>query len=222
MVSTNHQLNSSKNSSDNNSQKTKTAIFKTRFLSKLSLIVVVIAVSVIYFYIRGSQSEIKPDSNKPRNETQEKVSQKITPESKKQTIDDGKPTFACLDPGIVCNKTGGYSFRMDTPYAVITEDVNGIIVSDDSGMITIAKQGLNPAQVLDKYKIPYEKQGEAFVFQLTSSWSDEIPGNMILEGMTVQKGDFVISAFYGEAKKDIVRKTIETIQTSVKGGCGSG
>lgn len=222
MVSTNHQLNASNNSSDNNSQKIKTGIFRTRLFSKFTLIVAVIAVSVIYFYIRGSQSEIKPNNNLPRNETQDKVSQKITPDSKEQTIDEGKPTFGNIDPGIVCSETGGYSFRMDTPYAVVTEDTNGIVITSNNGIVTVAKQGIEPAQVLDKYKIPYEKQGDAFNFQLTSTWSDEIPNNMILEGITVQKGDFVISAFYAGAKKDVVSKTIETIQTSIKGGCGNG
>ena len=129
---------------------------------------------------------------------------------KSQTEED---RFALpLKSGIVCAGLGNYSFQMDFTSSPIAESDKALILQSESGLLLISKGEIKIEEVLKERSIPFEKEGDTYIFSLSSSDSP-------VSAMSIKKGDYTISLLYNPTDKEKAEKTLQTVVSSIKGGC---
>lgn len=124
-------------------------------------------------------------------------------------------------PGVVCSRLGNFSFNLDVSSSPVTEDAKHIALTTSNGFLLIAKKTETIQNLLKKYDIEYKKDGDNYIYQLTSTMDKEIPEGSPILANSVEGSDFIISIFYDLDKTQEATATLKTIKDSIQGGCKS-
>lgn len=131
-----------------------------------------------------------------------------------------KETFALpLKSGVVCAGLGNYSFQMDSPSSPIAESDKALILQTKNGLLLISKGEIKIENILKEQGIPFEKEGDTYVFSLSSKLGSEAPSGTRVSAMSIKKDDYTISLLYNLTDKERAEKTFKTVVSSIKGGC---
>ncbi len=126
-----------------------------------------------------------------------------------------------LKSGVVCSGLGNFSFNLDVPSSPVTEDDKHIALTTSNGFLLIAKKTETIQNLLKKYNIEYKKDGNNYIYQLTSNMDKEISEGSPILAKSVESSDFIISIFFDLAKTQEATATLKTIKDSIQGGCKS-
>ena len=154
--------------------------------------------------------------------TNPSVPQESQPDSKATKTEDSNKEERVLishPAGKVCVSTAQLSFTSPDPYESFIENEQGIIFLNPTGVVIIVKGQSAVDIMLEKSGITFEKRGDTLHYKLTSAWNSEIPIDLAIEAMSLEKDGFVISIFYDSGDKIAAVTTLEAIQASLKGGC---
>ena len=143
-----------------------------------------------------------------------------SPGTKNNSLEKGsEKEIKEADPGWVCAPTGNFSFRLNVQSSPFSEGNGVIVLTTKSGIVLVSKKVVDSETILKKHTIPYTKENNVFIYQLTSSLDSSIPAENPILVMTEEKNGFVTTIFYDLNSKKQTADTLKIIGDSIKEGC---
>ena len=135
-----------------------------------------------------------------------------------ETDTSGKEVFSKNDAGIVCAGENNFSFRVKYPYAIMSNDKDGIALITDYGLVTVSSGGENTANKLKEFGVAFTKEGDTYFYQVpTSGSADRQKVKRI--GMTSEKDQWKASIFYIKDYEENAKLILSAVLESLNEGC---
>ncbi|GEM_PF-2890406 len=135
-----------------------------------------------------------------------------------ETDISGKEVFSKNDAGIVCAGENSFSFRVKYPYAIMSNDKDGIALITDYGLVTVSSGGENTANKLKEFGVVYTKEGDTYFYQVPASGSAQKQNDKRM-GMTREKDEWKASIFYVIDYEENAKLILSAVMESLKEGC---
>jgi len=172
---------------------------KKLIIAVFSILIAVLGL-LLSFYGHSSQNKV------PKVSENKKVEQK------------GFEAFAQKDSGLVCSGNSSFSFQIDTPYKILSEDKDGIAIFVSNSLLTVSKDQKNIIDTFKKFGITYKKEGEVYFYETPANKSGAIDGSKNY-GMSQERNRFLVSVFSSKEDDKEAKKMLSNVIDSLKEGC---
>ncbi|OGG15191.1 hypothetical protein A2773_04880 [Candidatus Gottesmanbacteria bacterium RIFCSPHIGHO2_01_FULL_39_10] len=125
--------------------------------------------------------------------------------------------FAKNEPGTVCVGNDTFSFQIDTSYNILSDDDSSVAMIMDNNLVTVSKSKKSVSDILKENGVKYTKEEDYYIFDMPQKNSTS--GNLTKTGISLQKGEFIVSVFYSEGKAVRAKEILSGVSDSLKEGC---
>lgn len=160
----------------------------------------------ILIFVAGSKSQVSESLDEQVVKTSEKKDMKRF------------EAFGRNDGGIICSGKDHFSFQVESPYSILSDDDRGIAIIAENKLLTIAETAEDIEDIFKDFNIKYKKEGEIYFYEVAASKSAEI-GESKKYGMSQEKNGFIISVFSSGAEDKESVNILSSVAESLKDGC---
>ncbi|MBI4130524.1 hypothetical protein HY468_04360 [Candidatus Roizmanbacteria bacterium] len=179
-------------------QKKEAVAPNTKKKIKIGLVSLAIFSFGILIVIQGKESQIPEPVEEPEVVLHENLEEKRF------------ETFPVQEAGQVCFGEGHFSFQIDSPYTVMSDDKNGVALFATEWLVTVSTTGNSIVETLGDFGVPYTKDGEMYSYQMLSGER---------YGVSQEKNGLVVSVFSSQEDDEDALQLLSQVVESLQEGC---
>lgn len=131
----------------------------------------------------------------------------------------GYEAFAKQESGKVCSGKNHFSFQVDSPYKVLSDDDGGIALFTNNSLVTVSESNKNIEENLTELKMEFTKEENMYFYELPASGSAEVEDSIDF-GISREKEKFLVSVFHSRENIESARLILDKALETIKEGCG--
>lgn len=127
---------------------------------------------------------------------------------------EGIEVFAQQEAGVVCFGEYHYSFQMDMPYTILSDDATGMAFTTGDLFVTVSVGIETIENKLSETGIDFTKEGDLYKYEMPADNTQEER----TFGLSQKKDRFVTSVFYTEGNEDQAKQIMSAVLDSLQEG----
>ena len=130
--------------------------------------------------------------------------------SNEDSVEKRFETFTAMEAGQICFGDSHFSFQIDSPYKIMSDDKNGIALFANNNLVTVSTEGNTIVETLTDFGMPYTKNRDVYSYKVPSGES---------YGMSQEKNGLVVSVFSSKTDDKDALKLLAQIVGTLQEGC---
>ena len=126
------------------------------------------------------------------------------------TVEKRFESFPVKEAGLVCLGENRFSFQIDVPYKIMSDETEGIALFANEWLVTVSATNNTIVETLTDFGIPYTKDGDVYAYTVPSGES---------YGMSQEINGLAVSVFSSRADDTGALKLLSQIVGSLQEGC---
>ena len=130
---------------------------------------------------------------------------------------EGIEVFSQHAPGVVCFGENKFSFKLDTPYAILSDDEISMALTTDSRFVTVSANGESIEEKLAEFGMRFTKEGDIYMYEMPADGNANTEDEKTF-GLSREKGRFLVSVFYTTGNEEQAKQILSTVLDSLQEG----
>ncbi|MDP3940971.1 MAG: hypothetical protein Q8Q49_01540 [bacterium] len=127
-------------------------------------------------------------------------------------------SFPLEEAGLVCFGDNRFSFRIDSPYRVLSDEKNGVAIFAGDSMVTVSINGKSLVERLKDFGIAYTQEADVYFYKVLLN-KNATGGENTSYGVSQEKNGSVASVFSFKKDDKEALQVLAGVVDSLKEGC---